>query len=650
MTKTNMKNSIKTALLLLALLLPATATAYDFEVGGIYYSKDGNEAIVVRGPSPFNNYSGYVDIPMIVTYRDTLYTVTRIGANAFQDCTSLLGVTIPSSVNTIFPYAFQGCTAMTSVTLGASVSRIGMKAFYNCTALTSITIPSSVTDISQMAFSGCDALTNIIVEEGNPKFDSRGNCNAVIETATNTLVVGCKNTTYPSSVTKIGDYAFCTCRVMTDFTIPNTITEIGECAFGGCSGLTSITIPSSITKIGARAFVGCPAVTTLNYNAVSCEGFESSNYSEPELYVPFYNLNITTINIGSSVQRLPNYFAVGLKKLTSITLPNTLKIIGHFAFGLCTGLTSVTIPSSVIGIGNAVFAGCPGLTSLSVDSDNPYCDSRGNCNAIIETATNLLLAGCKNTVIPNTVTQIGTSAFGGCTGLTSIVIPNSVILIGPTAFGECTGLTSIDIPNSVTQIWEGAFYGCTNMTNVTIGKSVTKIWWSAFEDCTSLTSVTIPNSVSHIYNFTFNGCTSLKSVTLGNAVSRIENYAFCDCAALTSVTCHTVTPPVLESYAFINAAYNNATLYVPAESVPAYQANTTWNKFYQIQSIGEEPSADPGDVNGDGKMNISDVTALINLLLSNGELPATADFNNDGIVNIRDVTAIVNYLLSNPQQ
>ena len=153
--------------------------------------------------------------------------------------------------------------------------------------------------------------------------------------------------------------------------------------------------------------------------------------------------------------------------MTSVTIPNSVTSIGDSAFTGCSGLTSVTIGNSVTSIGDYAFSGCIGLTSIVVESGNTVYDSRNNCNAIIETSTNTLITGCKNTVIPNGVTSIGDLAFSGCIGLTSITIPSSVTSIGRYAFEGCSGLTSISIPSSVTSIGNYAFSDCSGLTSVT---------------------------------------------------------------------------------------------------------------------------------------------------------------------------------------
>ena len=191
--------------------------------------------------------------------------------------------------------------------------------------------------------------------------------------------------------------AFESCTKLTKITIPNSVISIDYQAFYSCSGLTSITIPDSVTSIGFSAFQECSG-------------------------------------------------------LTSITIPDSVTSIGNYAFQYCIGLTSITIPDSVTSIGNLAFSNCSGLTSIKVASGNTKYDSRDNCNAIIETASNTLIQGCKTTVISNTVTKVGYCAFLGCSGLTNITIPNSVTSIGYYAFASCTKLTKIYIPSSVTTI------------------------------------------------------------------------------------------------------------------------------------------------------------------------------------------------------
>ena len=308
-------------------------------------------------------------------------------------------------------------------------------------------------------------------------------------------------------MTSIGQRAFRDCSGLTSIEIPNSVTSIGERAFQNCSGLTSIVIPNSVTNIDGSAFYGCSG-------------------------------------------------------LTSIEIPNSVTSIGDQTFSGCSGLTSIEIPNSVTSIGDYAFEGCSGLTSINVESGNTKYDSRDNCNAIIEISSNTLIAGCKNTIIPNSVTSIGSDAFSGCSGLTSIVIPNSVTSIGDYAFQSCRGLTSIKIPNSVTSIGTQAFFGCSGLTSIEIPNSVTSIGSRAFTGCSGLTSILIPISVTII-----------------------ASSAFSDCSSLTSVTCLAENVPTTDSNAFSYTPIGSATLYVPAASLATYQSTEPWSGFGKIEAV-----------------------------------------------------------------
>lgn len=170
---------------------------------------------------------------------------------------------IPEGTTMIEEGAFSECTSLVDITIPESVTEIGRCAFFCCTSLKSITIPKSVTEIGEAAFVGCSSLESIVVAEGNPVYDSREGCNAIIETKTNTLCYGCKSTIIPESVTKVGGHAFCGCTSLESVTIPKSVTELGGFAFCNCRLLESITIPESVTKIGNSAFKGCRSLKSI---------------------------------------------------------------------------------------------------------------------------------------------------------------------------------------------------------------------------------------------------------------------------------------------------------------------------------------------------------------------------------------------------
>ena len=426
-----------------------------------------------------------------------------------------------------------------------------------------------------------------------------------------------------------------------------------------------------------------------------------------------------------TVEGIDSYAFIN-SKLTSISLPNTLKSISSRAFIHATIESgSIFIPASVTTIEAGAFADCYNLESVQVDENNPVYDSRDNCNAIIETATNTIVAAFNSTIIPSSVTAIGNDAFAGdaysgwgyytgctfsdyvipnsiqtigdfafylctslnnitfnneltsignyafgvCSNLKSVIIPDNVINIGNGAFCHCYSLTSATIGNSVTSIGDNAFYMCGSLTNLSLGNSVTSIGEEAFWRCDQLTSINFPNSLTSIGALAFNECSKLSNITFGDNLSSIGNAAFADCVSLTSVTipgsvtsignyafhrcdglqritCMSTTPQDIDQNCFkcytVNI-YDQATLFVPNESLEAYQAHAEWGKFVNIVPfIG----AGPGDVNGDGNIAISDVTGLIDMLLSGDELPAWADVNGDGNVTIADVTVLIDMLLN----
>ena len=368
---------------MLLLLCCVAVHAHDFEVDGIYYNITDAEnktvEVTVAGTNS-HTYSGGLVIPGTVTYKGLTYDVTGIKQGTF----------------------FMG--RITSLTIPKSVVRL--EGMFTCWG-----VPLPV-----------QKLTSIIVEEGNPVYDSRQNCNAIIKTATQTLLYGCNNTI-----------------------IPEGVEVIGYQAFEGCSGLTQIYIPQSVRKIEPYSFSRCAALKAvyiddltawcnIDFQCTLFPGNEGEIYLNKELVI-------------------------------NLTIPDGISKLSSRAFQNCTSLVSLTIPQGLTQIGSTSFAGCSSLENVVVENGNPVYDSRNNCNAIIETDTKSLVLGCKNTIIPEDVTSIGTSAFEGCTGLTSITIPNSITSIGDNAFSGCKNLKEVTtLPTIPPTLGNGAFGGCNSPT------------------------------------------------------------------------------------------------------------------------------------------------------------------------------------------
>ena len=263
------------------------------------------------------------------------------------------------------------------------------------------------------------------------------------------------------NVTTIGDSAFQN-NQLTSVVISNSVTTIGEFAFDG-NQLTSVTIPNSVTTIGSSAFSENQLTSIVIPDSVTTIEGDTFKYNQ-----------LSSVTIPDSVTTIGGFAFIG-NQLTSINLPNSVTTIGWQAFSE-NQLTSIVIPDSVTTIGRQVFSNNP-LTSIIVNSNNTTYDSRDNSNAIIETSTNTLIRGCKNTTIPDSVTTIGNYAFEG-NQLTSVTIPDSVTTIGYGAF-QNNQLTSVTIPDSVTTIGYGAFRN-NQLTSVTIPDSVTEIVDYAF--------------------------------------------------------------------------------------------------------------------------------------------------------------------------
>ena len=265
-----MKKTINRFLMVfVALMVSMAGYAEDIhvEIDGLEYAlnPETKEATVYRMVA--GNNATEIVLPGTIEYGSETYTLKNIWIMAFVNCSNLISVTIPNTVETLWDGAFSHCTSLTSIEIPESVKSIKGWCFSGCTNLKSVSISSSVEKIEEGAFKECSSLESITVAKGNQYYESIEGCNAIIDIAEHTLIAGCKNTVIPNSVTTIGNYAFSECQGLETLEIPESVETIGYNAFLNCTGLTSITFPNSLTYIGSSAFQGCTGLTTITFPA-----------------------------------------------------------------------------------------------------------------------------------------------------------------------------------------------------------------------------------------------------------------------------------------------------------------------------------------------------------------------------------------------
>ncbi|MBR4830048.1 MAG: leucine-rich repeat protein [Muribaculaceae bacterium] len=412
-------------------------------------------------------------------------------------------------------------------------------------------------------------------------------------------------------VTAIGDKAFRNCFDLTGIVIPEGVTSIGRQAFINCVALTSVTLPASVKHLDELAFQDCIGLTRVETPSLDAW------------------LDINFVEHYSNPLSYAHHLFVGDEELKSISVNRS---IPKFSFIECTGLESVTIQEGATKIGTAAFSYCTGIRECSLP----------NSLTEIEKQAFFGCKGLKSITIPEQITILGASLFQDCTGLTQMNLPESLTEIGSSAFNGCNHLKTITIPNSVVTIGSSAFANCSALTQINLSKNLTKLGESAFISCTQLKEITIPDNVTAIAKTTFSKCGQLTDVTLGKGITEIGQEAFFNSQMIKTVKCKAVVPPTMySSDCFNRSNYNKMTLYVPTDAVAAYKKAYIWSWFSSV--IGFDFDKLIGDVNGDGEVNVADINALINAIIS-GQGYSSCDVNEDGEIGISDVNTIVDII------
>ena len=471
--------------------------------------------------------------------------VTRIGNSAFKDRTELTSVTIPDGVTYIVDCAFFGCTSLETVTIPNSVINICSSAFYNCTSLKEVTIPASVTYIGDEAFGYYSDIDGSEIKkvDGFKINYVKNTYGHYYATKNGFSDEDCLLTNELDDGTlEISNYA----GNSATYEIPGEIdgkkvVRIGDSAFINCTELTSVTIPDSVTDIRWRAFYNCVSLksVTIPKSVIDIDNYAFGYYYDSDSFgtkkIDGFKINYVKNTYGH-MYALKNGFTDEACLLTNELDDGTLEITKYVGNSATCVIPSEINGKKVTEIGDSAFKGCTELTSITIP------------DGVIGIGNNAF-SGCtslETVTIPASVTYVGNSAFYGCTSLKSVTVPESVTYIGGYAFAECYSLKYADIPANVTGIGASPFYNCRSLENINTDEA--NKWYTTVDgvlydkDKTELinypagkkdSSYVIPEGIRTIREKAFYGCLNLCELTIPDSVTEIESGAF-ECSSLIS--------------------------------------------------------------------------------------------------------------------
>ena len=483
---------------------------------------------------------------------------------------------IPDGIEKVSKGAFCDCVNITEIVIPQGVKYIEEEAFNGLLNLKSISISASVESIAERAFIDCGKVEKIIVDKSNPQYDSRDNCNAIVETESNKIIFGCSQTVFVGSITSIGEEAFACCSELKELRIPSTIKEIKSSAFFHCNNLKIAELPSSlkiveefifddcenleevilnegIKDINFRAFYGCAKVVSINipnsyfpkdddysdvffrriaksikapllndHLFIALPQSYSGHYVIPEGITcvngnAFYGCeNLTGVTFPDSIKEISTSAFKKCSKLSKIVGSNKISVIRKFAFEECQELSSIEL-SNLESIEDRAFWNCVKLSDIVLNNDvsisgNPF---RGCPNINIQTINNIIYRPI--------LSEDG-----------NVKLPSTIKKIAPGAFEDCTLLKSIIIPGGV-EIGEYSFNGCVNLQNVILPDDLSILPSRAFQCCKSLRFIDLPKNLEKIESGVFEGCESLETITIPQKVFLLDKLAFAECIRLYEV-------------------------------------------------------------------------------------------------------------------
>lgn len=582
----------------------ASAINYDFESDEIYYrfSSDKSSVLVTYRvayyPQPMYklsaSYSGDVIIPESVTYNDVTYPVTGIDWYAFNNCTGMTSVSIPSSVTQIGERAFSGCTSLKTIDLPNSISRIDREAFL-ASGLESFTIPEKITSIPEEMFNACKSLKTVIFHDKVVSIGNSSSSAGVFEDCTSL-----DNIILPQGLTSIENNTFKGCKALSNISIPNTVTSIGVNAFYQCTALKDVTIPASVKRINDRAF----AYSGLTSVSLQCDLAEMENgvflnigtgifcstgvyKSELKLYLEdFYsglalclnkNFNssyqsssgwrayrfyvdgeeVADFSIPEGVTTIPEHCFNGLRGVKNVGMPSTLKTIQQYAFAYCSDLESISLANSndLTAIDTYAFRECTSLSEVTFGKGLKSIAEGAfdNCTNISKVDIGDLANWCSVDFDPtNAMSHRTESSWNNNTAnplkyakkihlngieVNTLRIPTGVKKISGWAFLGCARFDKVTIPSSVESIGMYAFCDCVDLAEISFSKNskLDSIAIGAFYGCKGLPEVTLPSSLRKMGKRCFYQCSNLQAFSLPNKVKEIEAYTFYECTKLSNV-------------------------------------------------------------------------------------------------------------------